>query len=286
MTKTFHDLPLRRTRLESGLEFHYVQDGAGLPLVFVHGGAGDYTTWAPQWAAFSARYRAISFSRRFSQPNANPDPEPNHSALAEAEDLKQLIDCWGARPAILVAASYGAYVALALATSAPNRVRTLVLIEPPLMPWAGETAEGEKLRREFELNVEIPAREAFAAGDDDRAMTIFARGVAGPLELEKPSEARMATRLRNLRAMKVLSASDCQFPPLDPRAVERIEVPVLLVSGKNTQPLLREICTILQRHMPRAEAVVIPGAAHAVARDQPDVFNRLVIDFLARQGLS
>jgi pimeloyl-ACP methyl ester carboxylesterase len=283
--KALHELPLRSVRSNGGHEFHYIQDGDGLPLVFVHGGAGDYMTWAPQWSAFAGKYRAVSYSRRFSQPNANPAPEGDHSAEAEADDLRDLIDHWHGRPAILVGASYGAYASLILAASAPERVRALVLIEPPLLQLADETREGSQLRREFEVEVQAPAREAFLAGEDAKGMLILAGGIAGtagPLGVDEP---RMQSRMRNVRAIKILTCSRRQFPVIDPQALAGIEIPTLLVSGERTQPLWREIFTILRRHMPRAESVVIPGAGHAVARDRPEEFNRFALDFLARHGL-
>ncbi|SDZ70812.1 Pimeloyl-ACP methyl ester carboxylesterase [Variovorax sp. YR266] len=287
MTEAFDNLPLRCARVASGLEFHYVQAGEGLPLVFVHGGAGDYTTWSPQWTAFSGRYRTVSYSRRFSQPNKNPEPAvDHHSAEAEASDLRDLIDdCWHARPAILVGASYGAYTALALATSTPDRVRALVLIEPPLLPLAGETTDGMKLRDAFETKIQAPARLAFAAGDDAKAMKTLAGGIAGSPASDSFIDARMQGRMRNVRAMRVLTSSKRQFPPIDPRALASIAVPTLLISGERTEPLWREIFMTLQRHMPHAESVVMPNAGHAVARDQPEEFNSCALDFLARHGL-
>jgi pimeloyl-ACP methyl ester carboxylesterase len=287
MSNPFQHVPLRSVQLANGLQFHYVEGGEGLPLVFIHGGAGDYTTWAPQWAAFSSRYRTLSYSRRFSHPNTNPDPQPNHSAHEEAADLAELIDCWQARPAILVGASYGAFTALALAMSRPDQVRALVLIEPPILSLAGESREGAVLRAQFEANVLAPSRDAFMRGDDTAAMSILAGGIAGQQMLDDSAhEARMQTRLRNLRPMKVLSASDRQFPVIEPQALSRIDVPALLVSGECTAPLWREIFVALTRHMPRAESMVVPGAGHAVARDQPDEFNCCTLDFLARHGLS
>lgn len=285
MTMTLQDLPLRNVRLASGLQFHCVEAGNGPPLVFIHGGAGDYTTWVPQWAAFSGRYRTVSYSRRFSHPNVNPDPGPNHSAEAEAADLAELIDCWNAGPAILVGASYGAYTALALAVSVPNRVRAMVLIEPPILPLASETVEGMKLRREFETNIQAPAREAFANGDDTKAMMILAGGITGQRALDNVHDTRMQNRIRNARAMKTLTLSERQFPPIDPQALASISVPTLLISGEHTQPLWSEIFAALKRHMPLAESLVVAGAGHAVARDQPEEFNRIALDFLSRHGM-
>ena len=76
---------LSRAALPSGVELHYLQGGAGEPLVFVHGVMGDWESWAPQWPAFCARYRCTTYSRRYNHPNHNEMASPDHSALVEAE---------------------------------------------------------------------------------------------------------------------------------------------------------------------------------------------------------
>ena len=95
---------------------------SGAPvLVFVHGGMGDWQAWAPQWADFTARYRCISYSRRFSSPNHNTLSSTDHSVRAEARDLELLLDRWNTVPAFVVGTSYGAYTALQLALAAPGK---------------------------------------------------------------------------------------------------------------------------------------------------------------------
>ena len=71
---------LQRVELDNGLEFHFVEAGQGPPLVFVHGVLGDWRTWAPQWPVFTPAFRCISYSRRYSVPNRNRQPSPDHSA--------------------------------------------------------------------------------------------------------------------------------------------------------------------------------------------------------------
>jgi pimeloyl-ACP methyl ester carboxylesterase len=64
---------LQPKRIEiNGAELHYVEQGQGDSVVFVHGGLGDFRTWLPQVASFSGRYHAIAYSRRAHYPNAWP----------------------------------------------------------------------------------------------------------------------------------------------------------------------------------------------------------------------
>jgi pimeloyl-ACP methyl ester carboxylesterase len=103
-----------------GAELHYVEQGTGEPLILLHGGQGDYRSWAPQMAALSPHFRVISYSRRYHYPNHNPLTATNHSAYAEAEDLAAVIRTLGLGPVHLVGTSIGAATALVLALQHPE----------------------------------------------------------------------------------------------------------------------------------------------------------------------
>ncbi len=129
--------------LVNGVELHYVERGQGEPLIFLHGGSGDYRAWEPQLKVFSPNYRAISYSRRYSYPNQNALLARNHSAYVEAEDLAALIHKLKLGRAHLVGNSYGAFTALILALKHPELVRSLTLAEPPVHQLIRDRPKGE-----------------------------------------------------------------------------------------------------------------------------------------------
>jgi pimeloyl-ACP methyl ester carboxylesterase len=276
---------LQRTVLDNGLVFHHAEAGAGTPLVFLHGVLGDWRTWAPQWAAFVPHFRCISYSRRYSVPNGNRVASPDHSALAEADDLEALLAHWHAAPAVLVGASYGAYTALALAARRPEQVRALVLVEPPLMRLANTSAEGRAIRSEFDRHIRLPARRAFEAGDDARAVWLLTEGILGGTDLGQQSGAAMGRRLENAESLRRVTLSSDEFPALDMDRLAALDMPVLLLSGERTPPIHDVVFRALAQALPRAESLKVPGAGHGVARDQPAAFNALVLEFLKRHGL-
>ena len=126
---------------------HYFECGEGEPIVFVHGTLGDLNVFRTQAQTFAARFRVISYSRRYHPPNAPPRAQDVDALSAHAADLGALVKELKATPAHLVASSYGAYVALALAVDHPELVRSLVLGEPPVLPLLSRTAVGEATRQ-------------------------------------------------------------------------------------------------------------------------------------------
>lgn len=278
-TPAFHRLEPVCTRLPNGVELHHVQAGRGAPLVFIHGAMGDWRSWAAQWDAFTPHFRCLSYSRRYSHPNANRMPSPDHSALVDAEDLRLLLDALGWDDAVLVGSSYGAFTALALAVHHPRRVRAVVASEPPMLRYADRTDEGRAVHAAFRRDVIEPANACFRAGDDEAAARIMTGGISGAGSAAA-SEAGMATRLQNLLAMRMLAMSSDEFPLLEPGALRTLPMPVLLLAGEDTQPIHDVTWRNLCAEMPNAVQVRIPGAGHATSRDAPEAFNAIVLDFL------
>lgn len=275
----FAALSTWRVELANGVELHGVEGGEGEPLVFVHGAMGDWRSWEAQWEAFTPHFRCIAYSRRYSFPNRNPMVSPQHSAIDEAEDLRLLFDALGIGRAAIVGSSYGGFTALALASAHPDRVTAVVAVEPPMMKYAQLSPAGREAEADFRRRVIEPANAAFRAGDDERAAAIMTGGINGGRSSVGQGEA-MRRRLQNVRAMKMLALSTDEFPLIPPAALQALPMPVLLVSGADTQPVHREIFRNLCAAMPRAASLVVPGCGHGVSREQPQAFNAAVIDFL------
>ena len=272
-------LRLVRHALPGGVELHAVRAGAGTPLIFIHGAMGDWRSWAPQWPAFTPHFDCVSYSRRYSHPNANAMPSPDHSALHEAQDLRALMDAMRIDQAVLVGSSYGGFTALALAVHHPQRVQAVVAVEPPMMKYALATAEGRAAAQAFRTQTIEPANAAFRAGDDALGARLMTGGINGAAS-SVGTGAAMERRMQNVHAMKMLALSSDEFPLLLPEVLAALPMPVMLMSGAQTPPVHREIFRNLCAAMPKARMQVVEGAGHGVTRDQPAVFNESALAFL------
>lgn len=272
-------LPLRRVVVDDGIEIHYAEAGDGPPLVFVHGGMGDWQAWAPQWEEFTAQYRCITYSRRFSSPNRNTLSTTDHSVRAEARDLEALLDHWNAAPAFIVGTSYGAYTALQMALAVPGKVRALALTEAPVLPFADRVPGGQQAREAFQRDVIRPADEAFRAGDIERAVALLTVGINGSGPGEAATDAGRERRMRNAQAMRALAFSSDAYPALDDELLRTFTVPTLLLMGEETMPIHRATTQALKELLPHSPLKLVPGCGHGVHRDNPTVFNRTVLDF-------
>ncbi len=274
------DLTLQAWHLSNGVELHTVRGGQGAPMVLIHGAMGDWRGWGGQWPVFTRQFDCISYSRRYNHPNRNDMPSPDHGALHEAEDLRLLLEAMSIdEPVILVGSSYGGFVALALAARHPELVRAVIAVEPPMMKYAERSARGAAVVQAFRREVIDPARVAFANGDDLRASQIMTAGIGGAGAPPSGSEA-MTRRMQNMRAMRMLNLSSDEFPWIAPEELQALPMPVMLLSGEDTPPVHAAIFEAVCEAMPAARKHKVPGSGHSVSRDQPEAFNKLVLEFL------
>ena len=272
------------------VELHYEELGTGVPVVFVHGGVDDYRSFEPQLEPLARSYRAITYSRRHNFPNVQAALSAGYSAIVDADDLAGLLDSLGARPAHLVGHSYGAYAVLILALKHPELVRSIVLVEPPLMRWLPDLPGGRELYDDFMKAMWEPAGRAFTKGDPEQAMRVtidwFGKNgyvLAGqPARWDTlPAEVR-AFIMENSAEWHALTTSSDAFPIVDRAAVTAIHVPVLLMSGEKSLKVNQLVDAELARLLPAAEAVTIAGATHEMWAEKPDECRERALAFFAK----
>ena len=180
--------------------------------------------------------------------------------------------------------SYGALVALGYAIRYPADVLSLTLAEPPLHRWCCRTGAGARLFDAFMSDVWAPARAAFDAGNDRRAMQVLTDGIWGRPTFESLTAPRRATLLRNAASMKALTHAPDPFPDLAPSALAATGIPTLLINGEHASVLHRCVVEEMRRALPEARHRVVRGAGHGSPFENPAGFNAAVLRFLAQTG--
>ena len=119
--------------------------GEGPPVLLSHDDGRDRTMFAPQVTELSDVYRVVTWDRG-AVGDAHPGmvggrtsdtPDRGSAPTQEAGDPFALLDAIGVERAVLGGVGSGAEVAVRAALRQPDRVRALVLIEPPDFAAAG-----------------------------------------------------------------------------------------------------------------------------------------------------
>ena len=268
-----------------GITLHYVERGGGDAVVLVHGSLADYTYWLDtnQVTPLAGRYRVIAYSRRYNYPNDNP-PDRRHSAIVEAADLLRLVDALHIDRVHLVGHSYGAYTALAFAVEHPDRVRTLVLAEPPIIAWLPDLPGGAELKTRFMTRVWEPLAKAFAEGGDGAGLDFTARWYFNVPMTDAPVQWQAAMK-RNVREWRALADSPDAYPMIDYDKVRAFRAPTLVLTGsKSTGKQRVLIDDRLMELLPNAQRRVVDDASHEMFEDRPAQTHAIIAEFIRTCG--
>jgi pimeloyl-ACP methyl ester carboxylesterase len=249
-----------------GLKLFYTDSGgSGVPMVLMHAATGSVRAWEHQTAAFAqAGYRVIAFDRRGWGRTAS---EPGAAPGTAADDLIALMDYLHVDRFHLVGTAAGGFVTFDAALSFPTRLRTIVV---------ANSIGGVQDESFVELGRRLRPPEFTAMPPELREVSPSYRaanpeGTRRWVELEKVSRpagpAAAAQPLKN----RITFA-----------ALERITVPVLLLTGDADMFAPPPVLKLFAAHIKQAETIVVPEAGHSTYWEQPEVFNRAVIDFIRK----
>src|SRR5437867_11198505 len=270
------------------IKLAYVEAGSGEPVVFVHGIPTDYRAWSGQVEPFARKYHVIAYSRRLAQPNLNEMDYENSTVENNSADLVGLIEELGISPVHLVGHSYGGFASAFCASTNPQLIRTLTLIEPAVSTillknlksksgFLGLLLEHPSIAvsaAKFQRNSLDPSLNAFRQGDFDAALRYNLDGIMnrhGAFE-QFPEEVRIMVK-ENERTVGELMA---EVPVFGREEASKISTPTLLIHGTESPAVLHAIVDRLGKAIPKSEVSMFSGAAHFPHFEKPQEFNQLV----------
>ena len=252
-----------------------VADGDGPPILFLHAGIADHRAWdALVPSIVDAGYRAIRPDLRSIGRSTTEDVEFSRRA-----DVLAVLDALHVGRAALVGNSVGGMIALDTTLESPDRVVALVLVASGIGGFDGGESEAE---RAFEAQMVA----AESAGDADLLADLDVRlwvdGVGQP-------PTRVDAAIREL--VREMDRPSCEPThvggrpiPLDPPAVGRlreIRVPTLAIAGGLDTVGTRAVVEKIVEEVPDSFGLTIPGVAHMIGMEQPEVLAGLIVDHLA-----
>jgi len=135
----------------NSINLFYEDEGAGVPLVFVHEFAGDSRSWHLQTRFFARRYRTIAFNARGYPPSDVPEDPKAYSQDQAVDDIRGLLDALKIPKAHVCGLSMGGYATLHFGLRYPERARSLVVAGAGYGSVPGDRAK-------FHADAELTAR--------------------------------------------------------------------------------------------------------------------------------
>jgi pimeloyl-ACP methyl ester carboxylesterase len=261
-----------------GVKLYYEEVGQGTPIVFVHEFADDVKGWAAQVKFFARRYRTIAYNARGYPPSDVPADPERYSQAQAAEDIKAILDHLKLDKAHVVGLSMGGYATLHFGLMFPERARSLMVGGAGYGSVSADRAGFHKdtdvviaqlvqggMAKVAEFYTRGPTRVQFMAKDPVGWQEFYDRFAGG-------------SALGHANTMRGVQRRRPSIFELETK-LERLEVPTLIMTGDEDEPCL-EPALFMKRKIRTSGLVVIPNSGHAINLEEPDLFNRALLDFL------
>ncbi len=258
LSGTYAELP--------GVKLWFTDTGSTrVPLVLLHANTGTSAVWASQVTSFSrAGYRVIAFDRRgWGKSLANSATGSQPGSIAG--DLDALADYLKLDRFHLLGVAGGGFAALDYASWRPERLRSLVI-------GASTGQVTDKEVADFIARIEVPGI---------RKLPAVYREVGPSYRGANPDGTKRWTEIDEHARQPEASDQPLRTPNTFAK-IATIPTPTLIIAADADLLAPPALMRIWAAHVKNHEWAVVSDAGHAIAWEQPDVFNEKVLEFVKR----
>ena len=238
--------------------------GEGPLVLFLHGIRGKRSNWTPQIEALSrSHFKPAAWDAR-----GYGDSEDYDGALNFRDhlvgDVLRVAEHFGAKKFHLVGLSMGGRIARNVAIYYPERVHSLTVVNANPGFNAMSTEDVRRFVTERKTRTPESIRKLLGSRPHKGAYEELMESI---------------DKIRDESYRKTLEASVAQDRDAP---IENIRSPTMIMYGEEDTVYPPELARAMASRIPGAEVTMIKGAGHLANLEQPDEFNRILLDFLIR----
>jgi pimeloyl-ACP methyl ester carboxylesterase len=258
---------VRSAHVQAGpYRLRYLEAGSGEPLVLVHGlGSHAAQDWGRLVAPLGRRFHVYAPDL----PGFGESERPaaaDYSIPMQVQAVRAFMDAKGVGRARVAGISMGGWIVARLAGEHPERVERLVVVD----------AAGMRPERP-----DIPAEVLLPRDEEGVRRLVAAVRHNAPVPPSFVARDILALRLREEWIVRRALESFREGRDWLNGTLGRVDMPVLVVWGKQDALIPVAYGAGLAAEFPRAELVVLDGCGHVPMADCPEAFDRAVIPFLS-----
>jgi 2-succinyl-6-hydroxy-2,4-cyclohexadiene-1-carboxylate synthase len=263
----------------NGINMNYELTGEGRCLVLIHGFSDNLTMWYNQVPEFSKQCQVLIYDVRGH--GQTETPEGQFSMDLFADDLRALLGILNIEKACVLGYSMGGRIGLECALKYPDKVMGLVFANSGIMGPDIQITE-EQMKEMMERREQM--MELFKTGDIETIADAMAeRSLSPGLRDTKPAVFKKykEVKLQNdpkhyLSIMEGMMAAMATPPDLS-----QLKCPALIIAGEHDGFMTLDVVTSMEKAIKDATSKIFP-TGHASAVEEPEGFNRVVLDFMGR----
>ena len=273
----------------NGTRLFVHREGAGEPAIVIHGGPLlDHTYLQPYLAPLGDELELIFYDQRLSGRSDGVVESTSVRLDTFVDDIEALREALGLERVHLIAHSWGALLAMKYAVSYPDRLRSLMLLDP-MAPTAALWREEERALAASLAPQDtagagaLRATEAFAAREPAAMKAVLRHSFRSQFRDRALSEELTFhigdDYLERSRQFGFMIGDLSTFDLME--ALRDVKVPTLVLYGED-EPGVSIGGDAIREAIPRAQHVTIPDTGHFPFVEQPEAFLHAVRGFLAR----
>ena len=236
-----------------------IRGTGGVPVLFAHSFAGDRSHWESALEHLQLQRRVVAFDFRG---HGNSPPAAGRYSYDElAKDAGAVADAADLDRFVLVGHSMGAAIATEYAAMNPQRVKALILVDPPPRPGAIPPDQLQQIHDALE-------KDPYAVVEQFWTQQMF-------IDARPEVRQRLLASLRKLPRNATIELTREAFAVDSSLALGRYPgTKFAIVTPRNDTPLS------LHNVVPDVKHAVVKGTGHWIHLDDPDGFNRTLDEFL------
>jgi len=253
----------------TGATLHFIEKGAGQPLVLLHGFPLDLRMWTAQIDDLSSRWRVIAPDfRGFGRSPISG----SFTVPSLAEDIHEFLQSIGALPCVLAGLSMGGYVAMNYARQFAAELRGLILVDTK------DAADNADQRENRNRMIEVVRSKGSPAIAD----LMLGKLLAPDTVSHRPEQVKT---LRDIMEACPALTIEHALAALRDRPdmtdeLPKIAMATLIIVGEADAITPVAVAEAMHKRIAGSQLAIIPGAGHMSPMEQPSLVNRAMRQFL------
>jgi 3-oxoadipate enol-lactonase len=259
-------------KIINGISICFDDFGEGeTPIIFIHGFPFDKSSWQPQIDFLRKTNRVIAYDiRGFGKSTAGHD---KISIRLFADDLIKFMDALAIKKAIVCGLSMGGYILLNVVHQHPEKFKAIILSDTQCI---ADSVEAKDKRMQTVTKIKTDGLQEFADG--------FVKNIF--CQQSKDNKKELVESIRNTILNTPPQTITDTLMALAQRTetcsvLQQITLPVLLLCGSEDKITPVVQAEFMHRNISNSSLQIISNAGHMANIEQPEVFNKYIIEFIA-----
>ena len=271
----------------NNVRLHYVSDGSGPLILFLHGFPEFWYQWRNLLPEFSKDHCVVAPDMRGYNLSDKPTEPEQYQMHYLVEDVRALAEHLGYHRFTLVAHDWGGFVAWNFAMAHPDCLDRLIIVNSPHTAIFRRELAQNLMQQQASTYMQLfrnPRAEAILSAKNYAKMTqmLFGSGLFGSEEETQSyitawsQPGALTGGLNYYRAMT--GQKSVNMPEL---SSAMINVPTLVIWGEKDTALLATNLDGLEQYVPELTVKRIPDGTHWVIHEEPQTVIAMMREFLA-----